>query len=156
MKVGLALNHLNRHLVFIVLTMIQTIAFALIPLVSDLWIVYLLAFITNIGVGVFECGSYVWVISMWRSNSPSILHLTKGIWCLGALMAPVLDTPFVLGDVTKSDPQMAALNTTLRNQINYSIDRRPQLMIPFLIGSAICSLSELKQYYKDQLLYFEF
>ena len=93
---------------------------------------------------------------MWRTNSATVLHLTKAIWCLGAIMAPVLDTPFVLGDVTKNDPQMAALNTTLRNQINYSIDRRPQLMIPFLIGSAICSLSELKLYYIDQLLNFEF
>ena len=62
---------------------------------------------------------------------------------LGALMGPIVVSPFVLGDVTKTDPELSALNTTQRDQINYSIDRRPQLMISFLIGSAICSLSEI-------------
>ena len=124
------------------LTFIQTIAFGVIPLMSDLWSLYLLGFVFYFGVAVIECGSYVWVISMWGSNSRAVLHLTKAMWCLGALMAPILDTPFVLGDVTNIDTQMAALNTTLRDQINFTIDRRPQLMIPFFIGSAICALSE--------------
>ena len=143
-SVGFTLKYLNRHLVFIFLTLIQTIAFALIPLVSDLWTVYLLAFLMNLGVAAFECGAYVWIISMWNSKSSPIMHLTMALFSLGMMLGPLLDTPFILGDVTKGDPQMAALNTTLRDQINYSINRREQLMIPFLIGSAICSLSDFK------------
>ena len=132
---------MNRHLVFIVLTIIVTIAFAFIPLVTDLWTVYLLAFLMNLGVAAFECGAYVWVISMWKSRSSSVMHFIMAIFSLGMVVGPLIDSPFVLGDVTKNDPQMAALNTTLRDQINYSIDRRPQLMIPFFIGSIICAIS---------------
>ena len=120
-------------------------AFALIPLASELWVIYFCAFLVTTGTAFFMCGTYVWIISMWKSKSSPIVHLTHAMFSLGIVLGPLLDTPFVLGDVTKNHPQMAALNKTLRDEINCSIDRRPKLMIPFLIASAVSSLSKLTE-----------
>ena len=112
-------------------------------------------FITGFGIVYFECGTLVWIISLWKSKSPPIVHLTHAMFSIGVLVAPIMCAPFLLGDVTKNDPQMAALNTTLRDQINYSINRRPKLMIPFLIGGAICATSKNRKSTRSINNYFE-
>ena len=127
---------------FTALTLSETITFTFIPLVSDLWPVYLFMFIISFGMAYFQCGALVGIISMWKSKSYQIIHLTHAIYSFGVLLAPIINAPFVLGDVTKTDQTLDAFNTTLRDQINYSINRRPNLMIPFLIGGAISALSK--------------
>ena len=166
-------------MLFVLLTLIEAIAFGLIPLVSDLWSVYLMAFLIYFGVAVIERGSYTWIISMWKSSSRAVLRLSTAMFHLGIVIGPILDIPFVLGDVTvrdqgrQLDPTLEYNKPTaftdeliwdgkfvywglsciisnknrcidLRSQINDILNRRPKLMMPFLIGSAICSISEQK------------
>ena len=103
---------------------------------------YLCAFLVRVGTATFECGSYVWLISMWRQHYSSVNHLVHFFFSFGMFLGPILDTPFVVGDVTKNNPTQFALNETQRDQINYSIDRRMNLVTPYLIATAISSISD--------------
>ena len=143
-----------------------------------------MAFLIYFGVGAIERGSNSWINSMWKSSSQAALRLCKVMFCLGIVMAPILNIPFVLGDVTvrdqgrQSDPTLeynkpSALTdeliwdgkflyrglsciisnkdrcTALRGQVNDILNRRPKLMMPFLSGSAICSISKQILFEKD-------
>ena len=124
---------------------IISISLATIPLSSYIWCLYLLTFLRAFCSASIDCGSYVWIIEMWKQNYSPVLHLSQFMFGLGTVVGPLLAKPYLIGDITKlSDTSLNTtigyMNTTINEDINYTIDRRSKLMIPFLIAGAISSM----------------
>ena len=122
------------------MTTMMVLSFGLIPLVTKYWMLYLCTFLTTLGSGAFDCGTYVWIIELWGEKYEPILHTTQMTFGLATIMGPVIMTPFVKGDVTKN--MNLTMNDTERDDYNYAIDRRPALREPFLISAGIMLLGE--------------
>lgn len=119
---------------------VMVVSFGLMPLVSQYWMLYMCSFLTTLGSGAFDCGTYVWIIELWGDKYEPILHSTQMMFGLATIVGPVFMTPFVKGDVTKH--MNRTMNATERQAINFAIDRREQLREPFLIAAGIALLSK--------------
>ncbi|CAG2118202.1 unnamed protein product, partial [Medioppia subpectinata] len=90
---------------------------------------------------------------MWGSRSPSVLQLTQMAYAAGCALSPLLSREFLLGDMyrhghhdhddhhhhqTSPKPLHYWMdNITHESDINYSVDRRPRLKIPYMIVGAV-------------------
>ena len=91
-----------------------------------------------LGAGAFDCGAGVWLVEMWGAKSAAILQLSKATNGLGVIVAPLLDEPFLVGELkldnlTQYHHNLTAIHMA-HDELNYSIDRRSKLKIPFMIG----------------------
>ena len=146
--VGFVFKYIDRKILFIIMGIIMSISLATMPLSSYIWYLYLAGFLRSLGFGSIDSYSYVWIIEMWKQNYSPVLHLSQLMFGLGTVVGPLLAKPYLIGDITKlSDTSLNTtigyMNTTINEDINYTIDRRSKLMIPFLIGGAITSLGLL-------------
>ncbi|CAG2119910.1 unnamed protein product, partial [Medioppia subpectinata] len=66
--IGFTYHYLNRQLVFIVMTLSAGIGITLHPYCQHMWQLYLCAFCTSVGGGVWDSGNQVWSIEMWGSR----------------------------------------------------------------------------------------
>ncbi|CAG2115589.1 unnamed protein product, partial [Medioppia subpectinata] len=116
------------------------------PLCTELWQFYLCAMLVNAGVSSFDMGTTVWVIEMWQKNSAPVLQLAKAVGGAGMVVAPLLAGPFIQGRVVPSNATLAeffnrthskAKGDDLIDEYNYSLDRRSDLLIPFIAGGAV-------------------
>ena len=137
------MKYTNRQLLFIGMTMIPLICTPLMPIAPTFWIICLLVFLTDMANAVLDCGTYLWIIEMWPKYFNNVLHLSRVFYTLGIFITPILIAPFLEGDVTKLRSDYLSLNQTTKDSINFSIDRRPKLIIPFLMCGAITSIGKL-------------
>ncbi|CAG2106073.1 unnamed protein product [Medioppia subpectinata] len=135
------------------MTLSAGIGITLHPYCQHMWQLYLCAFCTSVGGGVWDSGNQVWSIEMWGSRSPSVLQLTQMAYAAGCALSPLLSREFLLGDMyrhghhdhddhhhhhTSPKPLHYWMdNITHEADINYSVDRRPRLKIPYMIVGAI-------------------
>ena len=103
------------------------------------------------------------MIDMWQDNSPPVFQLSQMMYGCGAIIGPLLVRPYVYGDLSnKTDYNTSVEATpimrgplphihnkswghfddTIDEDINYSVDRRSRLRIPFMIGGALTLTSE--------------
>ena len=132
----------NRQLLFIGVSLVLAVCMPQIPLVPNVGTLFLMVAIIELMITILECGSFPWLIEMWPKNHPQFIFFVKTFYTLGLFIGPMLVAPYLEGDVTKFDPDLISLNKTTRDHINYSIDRRPKLIIPFIIASSIISISK--------------
>ena len=97
----------------------------------------------NMGGGAFDSSNAVWSIEMWKNKAPSVLCLSQMMYGFGSILGPLITKPYVRGDISNSTDGSNTtttplpLNTTTDDDINYSIDRRPLLEIPFMTAGVI-------------------
>ena len=131
------------------------------PLCTSLWQFYLTCFISSFGGGIWDSGNSVWVVEMWGRHSPPVLNLSQMMYGIGMIIGPLLVKPYLYGDLsnkTVTDSTKSSFTTTLptvlstttlspnntsEDDINYSVDRRSALKIPFMIGGGITVLTGL-------------
>lgn len=102
--VGFAYEYLNRQLVVIIFMTITGIVNCLTPF-SPSVIVYLISgFVSNFGSGALDAGQNVWLMEMWQDYSNSILQLAHFMFGVGAILAPVIERPFLIGEIHNLHP----------------------------------------------------
>src|SRR5689334_12559657 len=114
----------------------------MLPLAQNLWQFYAYYFLWYMGGAAFDSGNAVWTVEMWKERSPPVLQLAQMMYGIGSIVGPLLTQPYIVGDLSNTtDPSTlhnltpTLLNSSLDfsgNDPNYSLDRRPKLMIPFL------------------------
>ena len=125
----------------IVMVCVLGMSTALVPFCSNLWQLYLSVTVSIIGGGAFDCGGGVWLVEMWGQNSATILQLSKAANGMGIIVGPLLDEPYLLGELRIHNLTQFHNNKTAiveaEEALNLSIDRRTKLMTPFLVGGGI-------------------
>ena len=139
---GFTYKYVDKYKIFILLSTIRAICMVGLPFSPSLWVLYLCAFLLKLCISGFECGTYVMIIDMWSEHYSPVMHCTKLLYSLGLLLGPTLDAPFLTGDVTKLRQDTQTLSAAEKDSLNYSIDRRSKLMVPFLVGGALTATSK--------------
>ena len=134
--VGLTYKYLNRQLVICITYSMLTIACAVLPLLPNLWLLYVCAFIFGFGSSIQVCGYTVWLIEMWKEKSGPILQVSDFGFGIGSILCTVILKPYLVGEINAETHINQISNTTV-TQIP-DIDRRERLMLPtLLIGVCI-------------------
>jgi len=116
---------------------------ALIPYSVQLWDLYLYCWLIGLSAGAWNNANNVWLIEMWQKNSAPILQLSQFMYGIGTIIGPLIDRPYLTGEIGNSLNEMDVSNSTLLPLINTSIinhediDRRSKLKTPFLISGVI-------------------
>jgi hypothetical protein len=97
------------------------------------------------GAGAWDNGNIIWLIEMWQQRSPAILQFSQFMYGTGTMLGPLLAAPFLTGElrnetITTNTSIPTTQSTISTTDINLTIDRRPKLKIPFIIGGAIQSI----------------
>ena len=135
---------------------IMGIAAILVPLTQNVNQYYGNQFMLGMGSGAWDSGNSLWLIEMWKDKVPPVFQIQAMMYGVGSIIAPLVVSPFVLGDLTNGttdnttgSPELttflSVINTTIvisnnnpsDDNINYSVDRRPKLRIPFLISGLL-------------------
>ena len=114
---------------------------AIMPFCTSIWQLYLSSFISLVGGGAFDVGVVPWIIEIWRQHSAPLLQLLKASQGLGVIFGPLLDEPFLMGELQVNNITLYNQNETFiemaTEELNYSIDRRSNLQIPFLVTGCV-------------------
>lgn len=100
------------------------------------------------GGGAFDAGVLPWIIEIWGRHSPPILQLLKAIGGLGVIIAPLLDEPFVMGEIDLKNVTRFHNDTSLiemaTERLNYSLERRSKLELPFVVVGSVAILGRMQ------------
>jgi MFS family permease len=124
---------------------VLSVGTALIPYCSNLIILYFCSWITQIGGGAWDNASSIWIIELWQQRNPAFLQFAQFMYGVGNIVGPLLVAPFLTGElrnetITTNTSISTTQSTISTTDINLTIDRRPKLEIPFIIGGAIQSI----------------
>ena len=137
---------INRQLTIALMICVLGVFTALIPLCESIWQLYLCSFISLIGSGAFEVGAMPWLIEIWGQHSPPVLQLLKALGGFGAIFAPLLDEPYLNGQLEVKNITQYHKNDTLikmaTDKLNNSIDRRSKLEFPFMVAGSVALFGE--------------
>ena len=144
--VGLSYKRLNRQIVIGLLYVMLTIASAVLPMVTNLWLLYLCGFLFGFGGSAYVSGQVVWLMDMWGSSARPFLQLSDFCFAVGSLLSTIIIKPYLVGDLSTD---VLTNGTSSFNQ-DYKtfgegndpndIDRRSRLIWPVLI-IGLCILS---------------
>jgi len=118
---------------------------ALVPFCPNLILLYICSLISQTGSGAWDNANSIWLIEMWQQRSPAILQFSQFMYGTGTMLGPLLAAPFLTGElrnetITTNISIPTTQSTISTTDINLTIDRRPKLKIPFIIGGAIQSI----------------
>ncbi|CAG2117125.1 unnamed protein product, partial [Medioppia subpectinata] len=120
------------QITLIIMTVIMGVFCALMPICTNIWQLYLCYFTLSLGSGAWDSSNAVWAIEMWADNSPPVLQLSQMMSGLGSILAPLLVRPYLTGDLS-----VDRLNSTANDLLNYTVNRRTRLTIPYMVTGAI-------------------
>ena len=139
--VGFLFCIINRQLTIAVMICVLGVFTAIMPFCTSIWQLYLSSFISLVGGGAFDVGVVPWIIEIWGQHSAPLLQLLKASQGLGVIFGPLLDEPFLMGELQVMNITRYHKNETLiemaTEELNYSIDRRTNLQIPFLVTGCV-------------------
>ena len=133
---------------------------AFMPECVELWQIYISQYLTSMGGGVWDAGNSVWTIQLWGKHASVFLQLSMFMFGVGTTLGPIVIKQFLYGDLNKtalghgSDPTTTEVtllvstygtsystsNYFIDEDINYSVDRRSRLQIPFMAAGCITLL----------------
>ena len=135
---------------FLVNLVIISVFIALVPNCLSLWQAYICQFFLSMSGAVWDAGNSVWTIELWGKQASVFLQLSQMCYGIGTTISPILIKPFLYGDLDKTDHSNETTNpstyyttdsTTSINptteDINYTVDRRSSLRVPFMVSGAI-------------------
>ena len=134
-------------------TVIFGVFTAALAIWSNLWLFYLSMFLSGFGGGAWDSGHSMWLVDLWSENPAPVFQLSQMMYGCGAIIGPLLTQPFIFGDlINKIDTMnstssavllhMSTPSNTLSDDVNYSVDRRSNLMVPFFIGGGLMMISK--------------
>ena len=126
---------------------LSTIVAAIIPLVTELWMLYICAFVFGFGSSVSVCGYTVWTIEMWKNKAGPFLQLNDFGFGIGSILVTVILKPYLTGELGSDENYANTFDldhsASMSNLTNFNtgtdpseIDRRAKLMLPTLIIGA--------------------
>ncbi|KAH9417978.1 hypothetical protein DERP_008231 [Dermatophagoides pteronyssinus] len=92
---GFLFKYINRQLIFVFFMALMGVTLALMPHVTGLTWLFVLAGINGFSIGSFDTAINVWVLEIWAEESGPFmqaLHFTYGI---GSFVAPLICEPFL-------------------------------------------------------------
>lgn len=131
-----------------IIFILLAISCAVIPLLPNLWLLYVCAFVGGVCSSVISCAYTVWMIEMWKSKSGNLLQISEFGFGIGSILAPVIMKPFLIGEVGAGHQDSDKLYAAYVNEHNMfaedsgaemdisPTDRRSRLMWPTLITGA--------------------
>ena len=117
------------------------ISYCFIPQSSSIYIYYAIAFLIGMSGGAWEVGQFVWFIEMWKDKSGAILQLSQFMFGVGAIVGPLIDKPFVTGEIPIQQ-DLVSPNMTSPN-VHRELNRKSMLLIPFAIAGSMHLLGAL-------------
>ena len=127
-------------------------------------------FLFGLGSGAWDSGNSMWLIEMWGEQVPALLHLQQMMYGIGTIISPLVISPFLVGDLSnKTDTTtvnttgapdlttiLSIINTTISqsnnntsdDDINYSVDRRANLRVPFIVSGFLTFPGNYKLFVK--------
>jgi MFS family permease len=130
---------------------------ALVPFCPNLILLYVCSLISQTGAGAWDNANSIWLIEMWQQRSPAILQFSQFMYGVGTMLGPLLAAPFLIGELrneteTATDSSITTTESTISTtDINLTIDRRPKIEIPFIIGGAIQSICKKINFSKENI-----
>ena len=111
-------------------------------------------------VEVWDAGNSVWTIEMWAKDASVFLQLGQMTYGVGNTLAPIMVKPYLYGDLNKTESSDSSnptttegallastygiayntANNSIDEDINYTVDRRSSLRVPFRAGGSIALL----------------
>ena len=117
---------------------------ALLPYSEDLLHFYTSVFGYGLGSGVWFSAYNVWIIEIWQHKSAPILQLSQFMYGIGTIFGPLIDKPFLTGELihslnkTKNLIKNSTESKTLEQLLIIdNIERRRKLTYPFLFIGAL-------------------
>lgn len=76
---------------------------------------YAYGFMIGFGSGAWDCGQTVWFVEMWQKKSGPILQFSQFAFGIGAIIGPLIDRPFIIGEVngTHKYNALTSINNTV-------------------------------------------
>ena len=120
------------------------ISTALLPYSENLTQFYSSVFGYGLGSGVWFSAYNVWVIEIWKKNSAPILQLSQFMYGIGTIFGPLIDKPFLTGELIHSlnktidNLKNNTENITIQDLLKFdNIERRHNIVNPYLIIGAL-------------------
>ena len=122
-----------------------TVFCSTIPLVPNIWVLYVFGVLFGFGSSTYVAGCTVWLMELWEKRAGPILQLLDFVFAVGSILCAVILKPFLVGNIETN----AAFNESAFNEDFGSyksdpndVDRRANLMVPTLIIGA-CMLPSI-------------
>ena len=157
---GFLYKYINKQFFMLTNVIILGVFIALMPECVELWQIYISQYLAAMGGGVWDAGNSVWTIQLWGKHASVFLQLSQFMFGSGSTLGPIVVSQFLYGDLNKtasgdgSNPTTTDVtllastygtvystsNYSIEEDINYSVDRRSRLRIPFLAAGSITLL----------------
>ena len=117
----------------------MTIASSLVPMVTNIWLLYVCGFLFGFGSSAYVSGSVVWTMHIVGNKGRTLLQILDFAFSVGCVICTVVINPYLVGDLSTDTPinKTNSLNLSYQDQIvdPNDIDRRSRLMWSvFIIG----------------------
>ena len=90
---------MNRQLVMAITFAVLSVSCAVTPLLPNIWLLYLSAFVGGACSSVVSSAYTVWLMEIWKGKSNSMLQASELAFGIGSILAPVIMKPFLVGEV---------------------------------------------------------
>ena len=135
--VGLTYKWLNRQLVMTLSFIAVCAVSAVYPLVHQLWLVFVMAFVVGFGTSINAGGYIVWTIDQWKEKSVSVLQINALGYGLGSVIVTAVLGPYLTGEPKLNKNEYGPNNTTnatdAPNEHITAHDRSDKLIWPSVI-----------------------
>ena len=119
--VGFTYDYLNRQLIVIIFMSITSIVNCLMPFAPSVPVYLFFGWLSSFGIGTLDTAENIWLIEMWQDHSNFILQFAHFLFGLGAILAPAIERPFLIGELGNQDNHFgisSSNSSTFNNSIN--------------------------------------
>ena len=97
--VGFAYDYVNRQLIVITFFAITGIVNCLTPFAPSIPVYLFFGWLSSFGDGTLDAAQNIWLMEMWQDHSNTILQLAHFLFGVGAILAPAIERPFLIGEL---------------------------------------------------------
>ncbi|KAI1291106.1 Major facilitator superfamily domain-containing protein 4A [Halotydeus destructor] len=107
--IGVIYDHVNPLLTISVCLLTTAIFNFYASLMTSINMLLVCSFIASVPQGMIDSGAVILLLNLWGKESPPFMHALHFFFGIGALIAPVLATPFLLPLQADSDDSTSAI-----------------------------------------------
>ena len=138
---GFIIHWLNRQLAIAFFFSLMSLTIALLPHYRHYSLMLGCMFIHGVGDGGYDVARPVWYVAMWPVGYGIIIQTSQFMIGLGSIVAPLLMTPFVLGERNYTSSSIGE-NDSKKIPVTEEL-RRERLTIPFAFDGVVGLLAPL-------------
>ncbi|KAI1286389.1 Major facilitator superfamily domain-containing protein 4A [Halotydeus destructor] len=140
MTVGILYDRLNPLLTIAITSTTMGLLTILLPWADSLFSLLAVAFFCNLGGGMIDSTSNVFILYMWGQASQPYMQATHFCFGLGGLVAPLLASPFLSAGEAPIEGLAGNVTSAIENTCNPEALR---IHIPYAMLGSACILSAL-------------